>query len=312
MRYNNVMPDFREELRKKDVLFFDGAMGTQLIERGFRIGECPESWNVTDKKGIVTQIHENYARAGCDVLETNSFGANTFRLGICGLVEKTYAINKTAAHLARKAAGKKKLVAGSIGPTGIFLKRKHPRREKEIMDAYLPQIQGLVDGGANVLCVETMMEIREASAIVKAVREVTATHPVIVTMTFKCSADGCFTPEGMNPKEAARALEKLNVDAIGTNCSSAIEHMIEIVRVMRKNSNLPILAQPTAGQPSVHGTKIFYPETPEKMARHVPQLIDAGAQLIGGCCGTTPEHLRAMIQAARRHKKGAFHEKRKH
>lgn len=294
------MPDIIKELQKNKVLFFDGAMGTQLIEMGCKIGGCPESWNIIKNKKLVYGIHKSYVDAGSDIIETNTFGANIVRLGIFGLEEKTYEINKAAAQNARKAAGRKKMVCGSIGPTGKIHKHHDRKKEKELLESFMPQVQGLVDGGADFLCVETILDLFETRCILRCIGEISPKTPVAATISYKKTGNSYSTFRNVPLRDSIKQLVNLPVCAVGTNCNLTIEDMIPVIETMRGLTELPLIAQPCAGHPVLHKTKVRYKETPEKMAEHVNELMDAGAGLLGGCCGTTPAHIKEMAAGARK------------
>lgn len=275
------------------VLLFDGALGTELLRRGVTIGDSAESLNLDDPEAV-RRVHLDYFEAGADVVSTNSFGANRLKLSDFGLEGKAPELNRAAAAIAVGARPAGRFVAGSMGPTGRLLRPHGEFPEEEFEAAFAEQAEALAAGGADFLILETHYDLREAlcglRAAVKAVN-----LPVLVTMTFKRTPRGFFTFMGDTPAACLRALEDAGASAVGANCSLGPEDMLELVRVMRPLTGLPVMAQPNAGQPVVAADGSFaYLETPEDFARHVPGLLEAGANIIGGCCGTTPEHIRLM------------------
>jgi 5-methyltetrahydrofolate--homocysteine methyltransferase len=279
-------------IKKGTVLVSDGAWGTFLQQKGMLPGECPESWNIT-KPEEVFDIAKSYVDAGSDMIETNSFGGNRFKLERYGLGSKVSELNKAAAEISRKAAGSK-FVLGSVGPTGKILMMGEVA-EEEIYEAYKEQCLALEAGGADAIIAETMSDIDEARLAVKAAKENTSCE-VICTMTFEKTVSGEFrTMMGVSPTEMVEALVEAGADMIGANCGNGIENMIGIVSEIRKaNPVIPIIIHANAGMPVYRDGQTIFPESPEEMSRFVPKIIDARANIIGGCCGTTPAHIRKV------------------
>lgn len=290
-----------DAVKSGKILISDGAWGTFLQKKGLKPGECPELWAV-ERPADVKAIAQSYFAAGADMVESDTFGGTSFKLEHYGLKDRAAEINEAAARLSAEAATEAcgtKWVIASVGPTGKMLVTEEVT-EEELYNAFKDQVVALAKGGADAICIETMSDVEEAALAVKAVKENTACE-AITTFTFARTVNGDYrTMMGVSPEQAAEAMLEAGADIIGTNCGNGIERMIEIVKVMRKAAPAtPILVHANAGLPkNVNGVDTF-PETPEDMARQVPGLIAAGASIIGGCCGTTPAHIKAMKDAVK-------------
>jgi len=284
-----------EELKRGKVLLSDGAWGTLLQAKGMKPGECPELWNIT-RRNDVLEIAQSYLQAGSDIIETNSFGGSRIKLSQYGLGNRAGEINEASASISREAAGISRHVAGSVGPTGKMLLMGDVA-EAELYDGFCEQSIALEKGGADIIIIETMSALDEASLAVKAARENTKCT-VIITMSFSKDSKGeYFTMMGVSPSEMVISMKEAGAHIVGSNCGNGIEEMIGIVRAIRAIDNkIPVMIQPNAGTPEFIEGKTVYRESPGIMASFVPELIKAGTNIIGGCCGTTPEHIREMAR----------------
>jgi 5-methyltetrahydrofolate--homocysteine methyltransferase len=290
-----MKPTLLQLISQGKTLVSDGAWGTFLQAKGLKPGECPELWNITHSSEVL-DIARGYINAGADTIETNSFGGNYFKLQGFGLETQVYELNKKAAEISRLAAGTEKYVLGSVGPTGKILMMGDVT-EEELYDAFKEQSMALYDGGADAIVIETMTDIDEASIAVRAARENTPCE-VICTMTFDyLQTDEYRTMMGVSPAEMVVAMKAAGAHFVGANCSNGIEGMIRITEEIRAaDQEIPILIHANAGLPILEGTNTIFPETPEMMASHAIQLAKSGANIIGGCCGTTPEHIRKLAE----------------
>jgi 5-methyltetrahydrofolate--homocysteine methyltransferase len=260
-----------------------------------------ESWCISHPE-VVKGIHEAYIAAGADIIETNSFGGTCYKLKPYGLADRVRELNLAAVALAKSVSRRtgKCYVAASVGPTGHIVEDEGGDvTPQQLYEAFREQVVALEEGGADALCIETMLSLTEALQAIKAAKENTKL-PVICTFTFEPGARGFRTMMGVTPERAAREAAAAGADIVGANCGNGIVNMIEVARqIHAAQPDTPILIQANAGTPVLEGEKTVFPETPEFMASKVPDLIKAGAQIIGGCCGTTPDHIAAMARVAR-------------
>jgi len=278
------------EIEKGRVLVSDGAWGTFLQKKGLNPGECPEEWNIS-RPDDVFEIAQSYVDAGADTIETNSFGGSYFKLKNYGFENRVFEINKAAAEISRRAAGSDRFVLGSVGPTGKLLMMEEVT-EDELYNAFKEQSMALEAGGADAIVIETMTDLDEARIAVKAAKENTSCE-VICTMTFDKIIGGEYrTMMGISPTEMTEALVEAGAEVIGANCGNGIADMIGIVKEIRQaNATIPILIHANAGMPHYHDGETTFPESPDDMAARVKEIVEAGANIIGGCCGTTPDHI---------------------
>jgi 5-methyltetrahydrofolate--homocysteine methyltransferase len=290
------MKSLLTEIQKGKPLISDGAWGTFLQARGLQPGDCPELWNVTHRADVLA-IAKSYIDAGADLILTNSFGGSPIKLNHFGLKEHAVQLNEAAAVISREAAGPEKFVLGSMGPTGAILMMGEVS-EQELYDGFALQASALKKGGVDALCIETMSAIDEASLAVRAAKEATGLE-VVCTFTFEKTVSGEYrTMMGVAPAEMASAMIEAGASIIGTNCGNGFEQMIGIVKEIRSAApTTPILVHANAGKPIMQDGVTCFPDTPELMVNILPSLIEAGANIIGGCCGTTPAHILALSTA---------------
>jgi len=284
-----------ELLAEKSVVIADGAWGTQLAERGLEPGEAPEAWVLT-QPDAVRDVAAAYVASGAEIVLTNTFGGSRLKLAKAGLEDEAEEINRVATELSKDAAEGRALVFASIGPTGEFMQPLGLVTEDEMVAAFAEQVQAMSAGGTDGILVETMTDLGEAKAALRAAKE----HfdgPVVVSMTFDKGLKGYATMMGVRPEQAAEELQAAGADIVGSNCGHGIENMVEVIELMAPATDLPMWAKPNAGMPKLVAGRTVFDETPEEMAAHFEALVAAGARIIGGCCGTTPDHIRALVDA---------------
>ena len=296
------MEGLAERITGCELLLVDGAMGTMLMERGLRPGECPEAINLA-RPEVLQEIAGLYLEAGADIIETNTFGASPAALSRYGLDDRVEEINQAAVRAVRSAVGQRAYVAACCGPSGKLLKPYGDADPEDLYSGYRRQLESLVTAGVDAIFVETMIDLAEAKLAVRAAKEVSSTIPVVATMTFDATPRGFFTVMGVSVEQAVSGLREAGADAIGSNCGNGIEKMVEIAAAFRGCSKMPLVIQSNAGLPVADGGAVVYPETPEFMAARSKDLLAAGVSLIGGCCGTTPQHTRAMRAVIEAHKR---------
>jgi 5-methyltetrahydrofolate--homocysteine methyltransferase len=290
------MRSLLERVAGGEILISDGAVGTFLHAKGMGPGECPESWCVSHPE-VVRGIAEAYIAAGSQIVETNSFGGSSLKLNSYGLRDKVKELNRAAAALAREAMGDNGYVAASIGPTGHIAQEEGGELTlAEFYGSFKEQAAALAEGGADAICIETMSSVLEAVEAIRAAKETGL--PVLCTFTFELGRRGYRTMMGVSPDRAARDAAAAGADIIGTNCGNGIAGMIEVVRQMRAAvPQVPILVHANAGVPMVEDGKTIFKETPAYMASRIHELIEVGTGIVGGCCGTGPEHIAAIAAA---------------
>jgi 5-methyltetrahydrofolate--homocysteine methyltransferase len=276
----------------KTPIIFDGAMGTMLLSAGLSTGECPELWNITHGD-IIKGIHRAYIEAGANVIGTNTFGANRIKLSHFGLEDKVSEINRLGVINAKKASGSKALTALSIGPTGQLLEPWGSLGFDDAVAIFKEQISGGLAGKPDMIIIETMTQLAEARAALLAAESLTRI-PVITTMTFERNSR---TTLGTDPAAAALVLRSMGADVVGVNCIGDLSQAAELIRRMAKAAGTPCIVQPNAGIPELVDGQAVYRITPEEFARGCMEIIKAGAGIVGGCCGTTPSHIRELSKA---------------
>ncbi len=286
------MKNFKERIGN-EIIVFDGGTGTYLYEKGVFINRCFEELNLTNPE-LVKQVHRDYVLAGADVIETNTFGANRFKLAPHGLNEKIYEINYAGAKLAREVAGDKVLVAGSVGPLGVQIEPLGKIGYDEAKDYFKEQIQPLIDGGVDLIILETFTLTAEIIQAIRAVKEINPEFPVIAQVTV--NEEGNLI-SGESLEKFVEQISKYNPDVIGFNCSVGPKPMLDALEKLRALTDLPISIQPNAGYPVNIGGRNIYMTSPEYIAEYSKRFIQTGAAIVGGCCGTNPSHIKAIRRA---------------
>jgi len=291
-----------ERVRAGEVLVFDGGYGTELFAAGLANGACPELWNDTHAD-VVRRIHKGYFDAGSQIVETNTFGGSRLKLNEYRLGDRTRELNERGARLARSVAPAAGFVAGSIGPTSRLPAEYEPlgdTTDEEYFEAFREQAAALAEGGVDLFAVETMMFPQEARAAVRACKAV-AELPVMATMFFQFEElhDRDRTMWGESPGEVATTLLAAGADAVGMNCGRGPDRAVVIIREMRAVTGAPLVAYPNAGLPITQGDRVTYELGPEEMAKDYPALLDAGAGIVGACCGSNPAHIRRIAEVVR-------------
>lgn len=284
--------DFRSAVTDDRVYVFDGAMGTMLYSRGVYINRCFDDLNLSNAD-LVTGLHRDYVRAGADIIETNTYGANRVKLAAYGLEDKIRDINLAGARLAREAAGERAFVAAAIGPLGIRIEPYGPTSVEEARSIFLEQVEALLEGGVDLFILETFSDVAEIHQAILAIRE-SCDLPIVAQMTIQ--NDGS-TSYGTSPDIFTRRLDEWGADVIGLNCSVGPHAMLDALEKMREVTARKLSAQPNNGLPRQVEGRMFYMTSPEYIARYAKRLIQAGAKFVGGCCGTTPDHIKQIANA---------------
>jgi 5-methyltetrahydrofolate--homocysteine methyltransferase len=282
-----------QRLASGDVLLADGAIGTLLVEWVLRPGESPESATRSHPEAV-EEIARLYLDAGADILETNTFGASPLKLALARQEAEVVLLNRRAVEIARRVAGERAYVAASVGPSGRLLEPYGDVPTATVYDSFRVQMEHLLMAGPDCVFIETMTDLNEARLAIRAAKEVSPDIPVAAMLTFDRTPRGFYTIMGVSVEAAARGLEEAGADIIGSNCGNGTGDMIEIVRELRRFSELPLIIQPNAGLPCTVEGRAVYLESPSFMAEGTRELLGAGASIVGGCCGTTPEHIRAL------------------
>jgi methionine synthase / methylenetetrahydrofolate reductase(NADPH) len=294
---------FLARLREGGPIICDGAMGTMLYSMGLPANSCFDEANLSEPD-TVRRVHEAYIKAGAEIIETNTYGANRFKLGSFDIADKVKKINIRGARLAREVrevSGQPVFVAGAVGPLGKPISPIGLIAEQEAYDIFREQIEALLEGGVDLIILETFRDLEEMKIALRATREA-CDLPVVAQMTFE--EDG-RTQMGNTPEEVATELQALGADVIGANCSTGPQRMARVIGEMAAKSSTPISAQPNAGWPEMVNNRVVYVSTPDYMANFALRMAEGGAKILGGCCGTTPAHIKALAEALRAVKPGA-------
>ncbi|MBK65455.1 MAG: methionine synthase [Chloroflexi bacterium] len=280
------------DLLKNNILLSDGATGTFLQSKGLEPGGCPELMNV-EKEEAVIEMADRYFKSGSDFVLTNTFGGSPFMLKKYGYEDKVEEFNKKGAMIAKSVCPDGKFVFGSIGPTGEFIEPLGAVTEKEMSYGFERQINGLLEGGVDGIIFETQMAIEELVLGIKTAKKIT-NLPIIGSMVFDKGPRGFFTMMGVSPKKAADDIYNAGGDVIATNCGNGSEIMVDLANELKQSSKLPVMVQSNAGIPKIKNKKVIYDETPEFMIKNYQKFIDIGISIVGGCCGTTFDHIEAF------------------
>jgi len=268
-------------------------MGTMLFARGLKSGDCPEQLNL-DKPDLLEEIALFYYEAGADLIETNTFGGSPLKLQQYGLSDKTETINAAAVRAVRAVVNGQAYVSASIGPSARLLEPYGDTPADVMRENFERQAGSLAEAGVDLFCVETMTDLNEATIAVRACKEVSPATPVCATMTFEATPRGFYTIMGVDVASAVRGLAEAGADLVGSNCGNGIEAMVAIAREFKAKTALPVIIQSNAGLPELRVGRLIYKETPDFMAGHARTLAEMGVSVIGGCCGTTPDHIAAL------------------
>jgi 5-methyltetrahydrofolate--homocysteine methyltransferase len=295
--------DLRARIQK-DLFLLDGAMGTQLFARGVEPGQCNDWLNVKSPD-MVREIHRAYFNAGSDAVLTNTFGANRYALARHGYADKVFEINLAGAQAARKAAGEQRYVLGDIGPTGDFLEPLGTLRADQVREAYVEQVGGLREGGVDGFIIETMTALDELSLAIETARSAGGGLPVFASMSFDKGSAGFRTMMGVDVPAAVSKMIALGVDAVGFNCgTAALDEYVELAEAYvaatrSSRENVPVFAEPNAGRPELVDGRAVYRVAPKDFAAACTRILKAGIHILGGCCGTSPQHIQAVAEALR-------------
>ena len=290
--------DLLAELKRRTIVC-DGGMGTQLMARGMQVGTCPETWNTSHPQDVKA-IHAAYRDAGCDLLTTNTFGGTKTSLDKHGHGGEAALLNEAGAKLARSAAGDNCLVLGDVGPFGDFLEPVGDMTPEQLDAIFTEQLQALSAGGVDAVIIETMSDTAEMAVAIRAAKKLQV-WPVIATYAFAHGETGVFrTMMGPTVADAVRAAIKAGADVVGANCgtSLSLDDYVKLAeQLVKAAGSTPVILQPNAGAPQMTGGKLSYLAKPQEMAELARRLVASGVKIVGGCCGTTPDHLKAVAAA---------------
>ncbi len=287
------MQPLAERLRCPGALVADGAMGTMLQRWGLAPGDCPERFNL-ERPDVLKEIAGLYLTAGAEILQTNTFGGSPLKLAHYGLEGRAQEINAQAIAAARSVIGDRAYLSASCGPSGRMLEPYGDTPEELVFESFRTQMQAIVAGGVDMICIETMTDLTEATIAIRAARSVSSSVIVCATMTFDATPRGFLTVMGADVKTAIGGLRDAGADIVGSNCGNGVVNMVRVAREFMANTTLPVAVRSNAGIPVLKNGVITYPETPDFMADHARSLLKMGVKIVGGCCGTTPEHVAAL------------------
>lgn len=291
--------DFLSSLQRR-VLLYDGAMGTMLFAAGLQDGDPPEPWN-WERSEVVESIYAAYYGAGADVVQTNTFGGTPIKLSENGLEQRAHEANLRAARSLRAVCPQGRFVAGNIGPTGKFLQPMGEYTRAQFEESFAAQAQGLIEGGVDLISIETMYSLEEALAALTAVRRL-GSLPVVVSMTYDRNPRGFFTLMGETVEQCMRTLVDSGADVVGSNCSHGSRVFVELARAIRAATEGPVIIQPNRGQPVLEGDGVVYRQSADEFCADAAAILALGINVIGGCCGTDPEfisRIRPLLQSGR-------------
>lgn len=284
-----------QRLRQPGVIVADGAMGTMLLQSGLKLGECPERINL-DAPSTLETIARMYLEAEAEIIQTNTFGGSPLKLAMYGLEDQTEEINARAVQAVRNVVGDRAYISASCGPCGRILEPYGDASAELVRESFKRQLKAIVAAGVDLICIETMTDLHEATLAIRAAKSLAPSIPVFATMTFDPTPKGFRTIMGTSIKQAVEGLTDMGADVIGSNCGNGILNMCTIAEEFVKLSRLPVIIQSNAGLPTIKDGKAIYPESPEFMAEQSRKLIKLGVRIIGGCCGTSPEHTSALAK----------------
>lgn len=290
-------------LAEGDILVGDGAWGTMLLAHHAEPGTSLEKINL-DYPAIIEDIAAQYLASGADCLTTNTFGASPLALERFGLEQQVQEINRRGTDLIAQVGAGQALISGAVGPTGSLLKPSGDTDPATVSDGFRRQIAALAEGGADLISIETMMDLKEARLAIEAARIEAPGLPIMASMTFDKTPNGFFTTRGVSVKEAARELCEQGADIVGSNCGHGIDQMVLIATEFKRHASVPVVIQSNAGLPTRSAAGLIYPDGPEYFSDRIAALINLGVNVIGGCCGTTFDHIRMIRRHVDRHQKG--------
>jgi 5-methyltetrahydrofolate--homocysteine methyltransferase len=291
-----MKPDFLELVRKRLVVY-DGGMGTMLFAAGLLDGESPEPWN-WEKPEVVNEVYRAYYEAGSDVVQTNTFGGTPIKLSERDLQDRTHDANCLAAKALKAICPEDRYVAGDVGPIGKFMKPMGEFTREEFDASFEAQVEGLVDGGVDLISIETMYSLEEALCALRAAKK-RSSLPVVVCMTFDRNPRGFFTLMGETVPHCLKVLEDNGADIVGSNCSHGSPVFIDLARLIRDHTDLPVIVQPNRGKPILEKESMAYKQTVEEFVADARTIAGIGVNVFGGCCGTTPEFIAGLSQAVK-------------